>query len=572
LLKNGAYNTPTFISEALMKSNVSALQSARASYKPKLPKILMGPVAKVGLKLGKATKSIADQNEIQKLFSKTYGQPEVSFQAGKNPASLKKPIKVALVLSGGQAPGGHNVVAGLYDGLKKLNPKNVLQGYLGGPSGLLENKYIEITDKLLKEYRNTGGFDIIGSGRTKLESREQFEAVARNLKNAGITALVVVGGDDSNTNAAVLAEYFKIQNTPIRVIGCPKTIDGDLKNDQIEISFGFDTATKVYAELAGNVGRDCLSAKKYWHFIKVMGRSASHIALEVALQVHPNVTLISEEVADQQWTLDQITEHVAKVVAERAAQKKNYGVVIIPEGLLEFIPEMKKLISELNDLLAHNPAFEKLESAHEKINFVQQRLSGESKNAFHALPPSIQIQLLADRDPHGNVQVAKIETEKLLIEAVELKLKAWKQQSMYHGKFSGQGHYFGYEGRCAAPSNFDSDYCYSLGFNASYLVASGLTGYLSSVRDLLKPADKWQAGGVPLTMMMNLERRHGKDKPVILKALVELKGKPFKAFAAQRKKWAIEDDYQSPGPIQFWGPVEVANAAPETLKLERGKK
>ena len=555
-----------------MKSNVSPLQSARTSYQPKLPKILRSNASKVGIKLGKATHSIADQKEIHQLFSKTYGQPEVSFQAGKSPASFKKPIKVALVLSGGQAPGGHNVVAGLFDGLKKLNAKNSLRGYLGGPSGLLENKHIEITDKLLKDYRNTGGFDIIGSGRTKLETPEQFHAVAQNLMTAGITALVVVGGDDSNTNAAVLGEYFRAREIPIRVIGCPKTIDGDLKNDQIEISFGFDTATKVYAELTGNVGRDCLSAKKYWHFIKVMGRSASHIALEVALQTHPNVTLISEEVAEHQWTLDQITEQVAKVVAERAAKKKNYGVVVIPEGLLEFIPEIKKLIAELNDLLAHHPEFEKLDSAHHKISFVHQHLSAESQKAFGSLPPSIQIQLLADRDPHGNVQVAKIETEKLLIEAVELKLKQWKHQSMYHGKFSGQGHYFGYEGRCAAPSNFDSDYCYSLGFNAAYLVAAGLTGYLSSVRDLLKPADQWKAGGVPLTMMMNLERRHGKDKPVILKALVELKGKPFKTFAAQREKWAIGDEYQSPGPIQFWGPAEGANTAPETLKLERGKK
>jgi diphosphate-dependent phosphofructokinase len=555
-----------------MKPNVSALQSARTSYQPRLPKVLLGNASKVGMKLGKATHSIADQKEIHQLFSKTYGQPEVSFQTGKSPASFKNAIKVAMVLSGGQAPGGHNVVAGLFDGLKKLNSKNSLRGYLGGPAGLLENEYIEITDKLLKDYRNTGGFDIIGSGRTKLESKEQFEAVASHLKAAGITALVVVGGDDSNTNAAVLAEYFKAHEIPIRVIGCPKTIDGDLKNEQIEISFGFDTATKIYSELAGNVGRDCLSAKKYWHFIKVMGRSASHIALEVALQTHPNVTLISEEIAANQSTLEQITEQVAKVVAERAAKKKNYGVVVIPEGLLEFIPEMKNLITELNELLAHNEAFEKLENADEKIAFVRHHLNEDSKKAFRSLPPSIQIQLLADRDPHGNVQVAKIETEKLLIEAVELKLKHWKKESMYHGKFSGQGHYFGYEGRCAAPSNFDSDYCYSLGFNAAYLVAAGLTGYLSSVRDLLKPADHWKAGGVPLTMMMNLERRHGKDKPVILKALVELKGKPFKTFAAQREKWAIEDDYQSPGPIQFWGPAEVANAAPETLKLERGKK
>ena len=553
-----------------MKSNVSALQAARASYKPKLPKALAGNPSKVSLKIGKPTKSISDQAAIQKLFKKTYGQAEVSFVPGKASASMKKPLKVAVVLSGGQAPGGHNVVAGLFDGLKKLNKKNTLTGYLGGPSGLLENKKIEITDKLLASYRNTGGFDIIGSGRTKLETHEQFETVRKNLISAGITALVVVGGDDSNTNAAVLAEYFKLQNSPLRVIGCPKTIDGDLKNQQIEVSFGFDTATKVYSELAGNVGRDCQSAKKYWHFIKVMGRSASHIALETALKTHPNVCLISEEVAEQHWTLNQITEHVAQVVADRAERKKNYGVVIIPEGLLEFIPEIKKLIEELNDLLARHPEFERLENEH-KVAFVQEHLGEESKTAFRSLPHSIQIQLLADRDPHGNVQVAKIETEKLLIETVEHKLKHWKREGKYHGKFSGQGHYFGYEGRCADPSNFDADYCYSLGFTASYLVAAGLTGYLSSVRELLKPAAQWKAGGVPLTMMMNLERRKGKEKPVIQKALVELKGKPFKTFAASRPKWATEDDYKSPGPIQFWGPSEVADSVPETLRLEHGK-
>jgi pyrophosphate--fructose-6-phosphate 1-phosphotransferase len=554
-----------------MKSNVSPLQSARASYKPKLPQVLAGNPSKVALKLGKPTRSISDPQAIQKLFLQTYGQPEVSFVSGKGSPSMKRPLKVAVVLSGGQAPGGHNVVAGIFDGLKKINPKNTLTGYLGGPSGLVENKKIEITDKLLAAYRNTGGFDIIGSGRTKLETNEQFETVRKNLTSAGITALVVVGGDDSNTNAAVLGEYFKAHHIPIQVVGCPKTIDGDLKNEQIEVSFGFDTATKVYAELAGNVGRDCLSAKKYWHFIKVMGRSASHIALEVALKARPNICLISEEVAAHEWTLAQITEQVAKVVADRAAKKMNYGVVLIPEGLLEFIPEIKKLINELNELLARHPEFEHLQSADHKIAFVKEQLGEESKTAFKSLPYSIQVQLLADRDPHGNVQVAKIETEKLLIEAVEHQLKHWKREGKYHGKFSGQGHYFGYEGRCADPSNFDADYCYSLGFTASYLLAAGLTGYISSVRDLLKPAAQWKAGGVPLTMMMNLERRHGKNKPVIQKALVDLKGKPFKTFAAQRRQWAMGDDYTSPGPIQFWGPASVADAVPETLRLERGK-
>lgn len=560
-----------WFTEGSMKSNVSPLQSARSSYQPKLPKVLAGKPFKVALKSGRPTRAVGDRAAIQKLFPKTYGQPEVSFVPGKASASIGKPLKVALVLSGGQAPGGHNVVAGLFDGLKKLNKKNALIGYLGGPSGLVENKKIEITDKLLAAYRNTGGFDIIGSGRTKLESKEQFETVAKNLIAAGISALVVVGGDDSNTNAAVLAEYFKAHKLPLRVIGCPKTIDGDLKNEQIEVSFGFDTATKVYAELSGNVGRDCLSAKKYWHFIKVMGRSASHIALEVALKVHPNVCLVSEEVAANQWTLGEITEQIARIVAERAERKKNYGLVIVPEGLLEFIPEMKKLIGELNDFLADNAEFEKLENPEEKIDFVRHRLTNDSKRAFHSLPPSIQTQLLADRDPHGNVQVSKIETEKLLIEAVDLRLKHWKKEDMYHGKFSGQGHFFGYEGRCADPSNFDADYCYSLGFTAAYLVGAGLTGYLSSARDLLKPAAQWKAGGVPLTMMMNMERRHGKEKPVILKALVDLKGKPFRTFASLRAKWAKDDDYKSPGPIQFWGPSSVADVVPETLRLERGK-
>jgi pyrophosphate--fructose-6-phosphate 1-phosphotransferase len=551
-----------------MKSVVSPLTAARSAYSPKLPKVLLS--ASVAIKKGKPTKSIADQNAIQALFPKTYGQSELTFATGKG-LKCATPIQVALVLSGGQAPGGHNVVAGLYDGLKKLNKKNRLFGYLGGPSGLLENKRIEITDKLLKSYRNTGGFDIIGSGRTKLETPEQIETVRKNLKAAKIRALVVVGGDDSNTNAALLAENFSDGENGICVVGCPKTIDGDLKNKEIEVSFGFDTATKVYAELTGNVERDCLSAKKYWHFIKVMGRSASHIALEVALKCRPNVCLISEEVAENKWTLGQVTEQVARVVADRAAKNKNYGVAVIPEGLLEFIPEMKKLIGELNDRLAENTDFERLETAGAKIEFVRSLLSGDVLQAFQSLPPSIQAQLLADRDPHGNVQVSKIETEKLLMEAVEIKLKQWKKEGKYNGKFSTQGHFFGYEGRCAAPSNFDADYCYSLGFNAAHLLAAGSTGYLSSVRDLLKPAASWRAGGVPLTSMMNMERRHGKEKPVILKALVELNGKPFKTFSSQRAAWAKDDAYTSPGPIQYWGPSAVADIVPETLRLEHKK-
>jgi pyrophosphate--fructose-6-phosphate 1-phosphotransferase len=555
----------------ILRSNISYLQAERTNYQPRLPKVFSSKALQVVPKLGRPTHAIRNRDVIKKLFPSTYGQSEVSFAPGKTPAQMKKPIKVALVLSGGQAPGGHNVVAGLFDGLKKLNPKNRLFGYLGGPSGLLEDKKVEITDKLLAVYRNTGGFDIIGSGRTKLETREQFHVVKENFTKDDIAALVIVGGDDSNTNAALMAEYFAGEQAPFRVIGCPKTIDGDLKNNEIEVSFGFDTATKVYAELAGNVGRDCLSAKKYWHFIKVMGRSASHVALEVALKVHPNFCLISEEVEANQWTLAEIIEQVSRVVADRAARKLNYGMVLVPEGLLEFIPEMKKLIGELNELLARNSEFEDLENPEEKTAFVKQRLSEESKNAFQALPPSIQAQLLADRDPHGNVQVSKIETEKLLIEAVALRLDYWKLEELYHGKFSGQGHFFGYEGRCAYPSNFDADYCYSLGFTASCLVAAGFNGYLSSVRDLLKPSNQWKAGGVPLTMMMNMERRHGKDKPVIQKAMVDLKGKPFKKFASIRRRWAMEDDFASPGPIQFWGPTHVADSVPETLRIERGK-
>ncbi len=554
-----------------MKSNVSPLQESRLNYKPTLPKVLTLKPSKIGFKSGKPTRSISDQEAIWKLFPMTYGQPEVVFGPGKASASVQKPIKVALVLSGGQAPGGHNVVAGLYDGLKKLNKKNTLTGYLGGPSGLVDNEKIEITEKLLESYRNTGGFDIIGSGRTKLETSEQFDKVLANLKKDGVAALVVVGGDDSNTNAAVLSEYFKAKESGVRVIGCPKTIDGDLKNEQIEVSFGFDTSTKIYAELAGNVGRDTLSAKKYWHFIKVMGRSASHIALEVALKIHPNICLISEEVAENKWTLEDITTQVAQVIADRAEKKLNYGVAIVPEGLLEFVPEMKKLIGEMNDLFAHNSEFEKLRRYSEKESYVRSKLSAESLNALNHMPASIQVQLLADRDPHGNVQVSKIDTEKLLLETVALKLETWKSEGKYKGKFSGQGHFFGYEGRCGAPSNFDAKYCYALGYTASLLVTGGFTGYLSSVRDLLKPTSQWRAGGVPLTMMMNLERRNGKEKAVIQKALVDLKGKPFKAFSSLRKKWAMEDDFASPGPIQFWGPPEVADAVPETLRLERGK-
>lgn len=549
-------------------SDRSPLHNARFAYIPKMPEILGSSLASIEAVPVSVVEPAHDKEALKKIFAHSYGKPAIRFSAGSNPSS-NKTMTLGVLLSGGPAPGGHNVIAGLFDGLKKASPNSRLIGFKGGPGGLVDNKYQEIDAALVDSYRNTGGFDMIGSGRTKIESPEQFAKALSVAREHSLDALVVVGGDDSNTNAAVLAEFFATSGEGICVVGCPKTIDGDLKNKQIEVSFGFDTATKVYAELTGNVERDCLSAKKYWHFIKVMGRSASHIALEVALKCQPNVCLVSEEVAENKWTLAEVTETIARVVDDRSAQKKNYGVVVVPEGLLEFIPEMKKLIGTLNDTLAENTEFERLETAGAKIEFVRSRLKGDDLKAFDSLPPSIQGQLLADRDPHGNVQVSKIETEKLLMEAVDILLKKWKKEGRYNGKFSAQNHFFGYEGRCAAPSNFDADYCYALGFNAAHLLAAGATGYLSSVRDLLKPAAKWRAGGVPLTSMMNMERRHGKEKPVILKALVDLKGKPFKTFASQRAVWAKDDCYTSPGPIQYWGPTTVADIVPETLRLER---
>jgi pyrophosphate--fructose-6-phosphate 1-phosphotransferase len=552
-----------------MPKELSPLQLARLEYQPKLPKALKLSPKKITAKAGKATTSVADQRAIKALFPGTYGQPEIHFEEGKKGGLNLDTLKVGVVLSGGQAPGGHNVISGLFDGLQALNKKNKLYGFLGGPSGISDNKFVELTEKIVDAYRNTGGFDIIGSGRTKLETAEQFQACAKNLKALGISALVVIGGDDSNTNAAVLAEYFAGNGMGIQVLGCPKTIDGDLKNKQVEISFGFDTATKVYSELIGNVARDCLSAKKYWHFIKLMGRSASHIGLECALKCQPNVTLISEEIAAKKQTLSQIAEEIAMTVVERAAEGKNYGVALVPEGLVEFVPEMKALIAELNDMLAHEEAtFSGLTGDTAKIDFVASKLGALSKMAFNSLPLGIKAQLLADRDPHGNVQVSRIETEKLVMEMVAEKVDELKRQGKSKAKFSPIGHFFGYEGRCAFPSNFDTDYCYALGFNASFLVAAGLTGYISSVQHLTKPAKDWACGGVPLTMMMNVERRHGADKPVIRKALVELDAKPFKAFAKKRGEWAKADAYLFPGSIQYWGPSKVANMVTETLMLE----
>ena len=543
----------------------SALQIARASYLPKLPDAIKGGVRCTE---GAATQSVANQKEIAELFPNTYGMPVLRFEKGE--AREYPAINVGVILSGGQAPGGHNVISGLFDGLKAMNPASRLFGFLLGPAGLIEHKYMELTSDIIDEYRNTGGFDIIGSGRTKLETKAQFDSGLEILRQLGITALVIIGGDDSNTNACVLAEYYKQIGAGIQVIGCPKTIDGDLKNEMIETSFGFDTACKVYSEVIGNIERDCNSAQKYWHFIKVMGRSASHIALECALQTQPNVCLISEEVEEKQMTLDGIVSYIANVVAARAAEGHNFGTVIIPEGLIEFIPAMKRLISELNDFLALHADEYAAVPQNEQIKYIIEHISPENAAIYASLPEGVARQLTLDRDPHGNVQVSLIETEKLLGEMVARKLAYMKDGGKYNGKFATQYHFFGYEGRCAAPSNFDADYCYSLGYTASLLIGEGKTGYMASVRNTTHPASEWIAGGVPVTMMMNMERRHGEMKPVIQKALVDLKGEPFKYFAAHRDQWAKETSYIYPGPIQYFGPSEVCDQSTITLALEQG--
>lgn len=544
-----------------VKSN---LQVARAAYQPKLPKALKGAVKAVE---GAATQSVGNQEEIKALFPNTYGMPVVRFADGGSADSQS--FNVGIILSGGQAPGGHNVISGLYDGVKAINPANKLYGFLMGPGGLVDHKYIEFDDALIDEYRNTGGFDIIGSGRTKLEETEQFEKGIEILRELGIKALVIIGGDDSNTNACVLAEYYASKNYGVQVIGCPKTIDGDLKNSQIETSFGFDTACKTYSELIGNIERDCNSARKYWHFIKLMGRSASHIALECALQTQPNICLISEEVEAKKQSLDDIVNYIAEIVACRAANGNNFGTVLIPEGLIEFIPAIKKLIAELNDTLATEEAASV--AREEVIDYVKAHLSADNLATFNSLPDGVARQLALDRDPHGNVQVSLIETEKLLSSMVAKRLSEMKAEGKYCGKFSAQHHFFGYEGRCAAPSNFDADYCYSLGYNASRLIACGKTGYMSVISNTTAPAEEWIAGGVPITMMMNLEKRNGKMKPVIRKALVELEGEPFKFFAAHRDSWAINTEYVYPGAIQYWGPTEVCDQTTKTLQLEHIK-
>ena len=546
---------------------ISALQKARAAYQPKLPLGLRGNVE---LREGEPTQSVGNQDEIRAQFPNTYGMPLVEF-VPTDKAKAYEPINLGIILSGGQAPGGHNVICGLFDELKKQNPANKLYGFLMGPAGLVDHKYVELTADIIDRYRNTGGFDLIGSGRTKLEEESQFDSGLEICRELGIKALVIIGGDDSNTNACVLAEYYAKINAGVRVIGCPKTIDGDLKNDQIETSFGFDTACKTYAEVIGNIQRDANSARKYWHFIKLMGRSASHIALECALQVQPNVCIVSEEVEEKNMTLDDIVEYIAGIVCRRAAAGNNFGTVLIPEGLIEFVPAIKRLIAELNDLLATDEAVKATEgkTGDEIVEWVKQHLAQENRQTLESLPAGVQKQLALDRDPHGNVQVSLIETEKLLSEMVGRKLQQWKKEGKYTGKFAPLHHFFGYEGRCAAPSNFDADYCYALGTSAAQLVANGKTGYMAIVKNTTAPAEEWVAGGVPITMMMNMERRNGKMKPVIRKALVRLDGAPFKEFAAHRDEWAEGTCYIYPGPIQYWGPAEVCDRTTRTLALEQ---
>ncbi len=539
----------------------SPLQKARSKYIPKLPQSLENGVK---LNIGAASEAIADKEVLKRMFPNTYGLPLVTFEAGESRDNL--PQNVGIILSGGQAPGGHNVISGLFDALKKLNNSSKLFGFIGGPDGLLDNSFIELDLTIINNYRNTGGFDIIGSGRTKIEDDASYDKVITNCLKNGINALVIVGGDDSNTNACVLAEYFKKKDTGIQVIGCPKTIDGDLKNDFVETSFGFDTACKVYSELIGNIQRDANSAKKYWHFIKLMGRSASHISLECALKTQPNIAIVSEEIEKYKLTLNKIVGQIAEIVKKRSNRGENFGTVLIPEGLVEFMPSIKLLIAELNDILASNPEFYKLKTNQEKITFITELLTEDSAKLYSSLPTSFAKQLTLDRDPHGNVQVSKIETEKLLIDMVADRLD--KDRS-FTGKFNAQSHFFGYEGRCAAPSNFDADYCYSLGYTAALLINSGKTGYMAFIKNLTQSSDKWLAGGVPITMMMNMERRNGHVKPVIQKALVDLEGKPFLTFRSKRKDWAINTDYIYPGPIQYFGPSEVCDSPSETLLLEQ---
>ncbi|MDR2601498.1 MAG: diphosphate--fructose-6-phosphate 1-phosphotransferase [Spirochaetaceae bacterium] len=547
-------------------SKISTLQKIRYKYYAKLPDEISGSLNGIGIEFGEGSEALADQEEIKEIFKLTYGKPAAHFKNGKNAIS-QHPLNAGVILSGGQAPGGHNVIAGVFDGLRKGNPESKLFGFLGGPSGLIENRHIEISSELINKYRNTGGFDIIGSGRTKIETPQQFESSLETAKKLNLDAIIIIGGDDSNTNAALLAEYFLSKGAKTQIIGCPKTIDGDLKNKFIEASFGFDTAAKTYASLIGNIMRDANSAKKYWHFIKLMGRSASHITLEAALQTHPNICFISEEVEALSLSLGDVVNAICDSVVKRAKNGENFGVALIPEGLVEFIPEIKTLICEINDVVAKEEEFGSLTSA-QKYSCVSSKLTAASKLIFESMPQEIAVQMLSERDPHGNVQVSLIETEKLLAGMVKTRLAALKKEGLYEGKFSALTHFFGYEGRAAPPSNFDADYCYSLGFTAFLLVASGLTGYISNIRNLNRPVSEWKAGGVPITMMMNMERRRGENKPVIRKALVDIKGKPFKTFASSRDEWSKKTSFVYPGSIQYFGPSEICDACTITLQLE----
>ncbi len=550
-------------------SERSALNNARFAYIPKMPEVFSSAISDIKAVPTEAIEPDVDKESLKAIFKHSYGKPAVKFVQGTNVAA-NKALTVGVLLSGGPAPGGHNVVAGLFDGLKRGSPDSRLVGFKGGPGGLVDDSYLELTSDIIDAYRNTGGFDIVGSGRTKIETPEQFEKALTNARNHKLDALVIVGGDDSNTNAALLAEYFAEHNAPITVVGVPKTIDGDLKNEWIEASFGFDTATKTYSELIGNICRDAASSRKYWHFIKLMGRSASHIALECAFQTRANVTLISEEVQAKSMSLAQVVEVICTSVAARASKGENFGVVLIPEGLIEFIPEIKVLIDNINDLLAsEETAFKALKDVNAQRAFIQNKLPAESAAVFASLPEQIQAQLCWDRDPHGNVQVSRIETEKLLVSMVQSRLAKMKEEGSYKGKFDYQTHFMGYEGRCAFPSNFDADYCYSLGFTAYLLSLYGFSGYIASIRNLASPASEWIPGGIPLVSMMNIEHRHGADKPVIRKALVELQGKPFQYFAGQRDKWALSSDYRLPGSIQYFGPPAVTDATTLTLQIER---
>ncbi len=550
--------------------NESTMQRLRYDYEPKIPEVLSKPLSSIKPEIGEATAAQSNQDELKEIFPNTYGMPIIKFIEGKTEANTK-PLKFGVILSGGQAPGGHNVISGLYDALKKQNSASKLYGFLRGPEGLVKENYVEIKKPLIDKYRNTGGFDIIGSGRTKIETEEQVANSIQVVKKLNLDALVIIGGDDSNTNAAFLAKYFIQAKLKTKVIGVPKTIDGDLKNEYIEVSFGFDTATKLYSELIGNICRDVNSARKYWHFIKLMGRSASHIALECALKTQPNVCLIGEELAEKKVTLKQVTNYIADIIVKRSKNGENFGVVLVPEGIIEFIPEMDELIEEINDLMAaHSAAFAKLKTFTGKRNWLQKKLSKKAFNLFAGLPEAISLQLLMDRDPHGNVQVSRIETEKLLISLVTDRINELKKEGVFTGKFSTYAHFFGYEGRSAFPSNFDSDYCYTLGFTAFLLALHGFSGYIASVQNLTDDVRYWKPYGIPLSMMMTMERRKGKMVPVIKKSLIDLNGKPFKEFEKNRDKWAINTVYRFPGAIQYFGDLEVCDIPTKTLLLEKG--